>query len=73
MLHATATGAKPSDIVNLLVSGPNAPGSGFAVPELYRFSGCRFGTELLGISRDDFLNQAKASNYVADYPFPLVR
>lgn len=69
-IYVITTGAKPSDIVNLLISGPNAPGSGFVVPEGYTVSQVAdLVQDYFGISRDDFLNQAKASNYVADYPF----
>ena len=69
-IYVITTGTKPADIVNLLISGPNAPGSGFVVPEGYTVSQVAdLVQDYFGISRDDFLNQAKASNYVADYPF----
>ena len=69
-IYVITTGTKPADIVHLLISGPNAPGSGFVVPEGYTVSQVAdLVQEYFGISRDDFLNQAKASNYVADYPF----
>lgn len=69
-IYVITTGTKPADIVHLLVSGPNAPGSGFVVPEGYTVSQVAdLAQNYFGISRDDFLNQAKASNYVADYPF----
>ena len=69
-IYVIITGTTPADIVHLLVSGPNAPGSGLVIPEGYTVSQVAdLVQNYFGISRDDFLNQAKASNYVSDYPF----
>ena len=59
-IYVITTGTKPADIVHLLISGPNAPGSGFVVPEGYTVSQVAdLVQDYFGISRDDFLNQAK--------------
>lgn len=64
------TGTSAADIVHTLISGPNAPGSGLVIPEGYTVSQVADAVQdYFGISRDDFLNQAKASNYVSDYSF----
>ncbi|MFC2706475.1 MAG: endolytic transglycosylase MltG [Olsenella profusa] len=64
------TGANVADIVRLLVSGPNSNAKKLTVPEGLTVSQTATAVQTaLGISTDDFLAQAKASNYVDDYPF----
>lgn len=64
------TGANVADIVRLLVAGPNSSAKRLTVPEGYTVSQIATAVQTtLGISSDDFLAQAKASNYVSDYPF----
>lgn len=64
------TGANPSEVARQLVEGPNSSAGMFTVPEgLTVAKTADLAESTLGISRDAFLAQAKASNYVADYPF----
>lgn len=63
-------GTDDTQIIELLTSGPNASTAQVVVPEGYTVSQiAQTVQDSLGISADDFLAQAKASNYVADYPF----
>lgn len=63
-------GTDDTQIIELLTSGPNASTAQVVVPEGYTVSQiAQAAQDALGISADDFLAQAKASNYVADYPF----
>lgn len=63
------TGMDPVDVVNQLVEGPNA-GNQLTVQEgLTVAQTAARVEEALGIPADEFLAQAKASNYAADYPF----
>ena len=64
------TGSNPSDVVRQLVEGPNSTAGTFTVPEGLTVAKVADLVETrFGIPRDEFLAQAKASNYVADYPF----
>ncbi len=64
------TGANPSEVVRQLVEGPNSVAGAFTVPEgLTVAKIADLIEERFGIPRDTFIAQAKASNYVADYPF----
>jgi UPF0755 protein len=64
------TGAQVSEVVKQLVSGPNASAYQLKLPEgLTVKQTAAQVEEQLGIPSDDFLEQAKASNYVEDYPF----
>lgn len=64
------TGTDMSEIVKLLVAGPNSNSSRLTVPEGYTVAKiANLVQDQFGISADDFKNQAKASNYVADYDF----
>ncbi len=65
------TGASTSEIVDLLVAGPNGDSLTLTIPEGYTVKSIASKVQdaNLGISYDDFINQAKASNYVADYSF----
>ncbi len=59
----------PDEVVQILVSGPNA-GVTLTIQEgLTVAQTAQRVEESCGISADDFLAQAKASNYVSDYPF----
>lgn len=60
----------PVEVVKQLVEGPNARGAKLIVPEGRTVEQmAQLVEETYGISSDDFLAQAKASAYVADYPF----
>lgn len=60
----------PADVVAQLVAGPNVEGTSVTIAEgLTTAQTAARVEEAYGISSDDFLAQAKASNYVADYPF----
>lgn len=64
------TGTDPSDVVRQLIEGPNSTAGNLTVPEGFTVAKTADLVESrLGIPRDVFLEQAKASNYVADYPF----
>lgn len=68
--YSITTGGDMSSLVQLLISGPNAGGISLTIPEGYTLARIAAAVEdTLGISSDEFLAQAKASNYVADYPF----
>lgn len=58
-------------VVQLLIEGPNAGSDALTVPEGLTVDQVadRVAQAYGSISKDDFLNQAKASNYVNDYPF----
>lgn len=59
-----------SEIVETLVSGPNDSSSRITIPEGLSVSKTAARIEeAFGIPADQFKEQAKASNYVADYPF----
>ena len=64
------TGANVSEVVRQLVSGPNATQFQLTLPEGLSVKQTAAQVESqLGIPADEFLEQAKASNYVDDYPF----
>lgn len=64
------TGSDVQNVIDLLVSGPNADGLSVTIPEGKGIgSVSRIVEEGLGIPADEFVAQAKASNYVDDYPF----
>lgn len=59
-----------TNVINLLVSGPNASSSQLTIPEGYSVARtAQVVQDALGISADDFVAQAKASNYAPDYAF----
>ena len=67
--HFTA-GTDLSSIVSQLVAGPTDRGTALTIPEgLTVAQTAQRVQDTLGISTDTFMNQAKASNYVTDYPF----
>lgn len=64
------TGSDPNDVVSQLVEGPNSTENQLKLAEGLTVSRTADVVESsLGISRDDFLSQAKASNYASDYAF----
>lgn len=64
------TGATPSEVVRQLVSGPNATEFQLKLAEGLTVTQTAAAVESqLGIPADDFIAQAKASNYVDEYPF----
>lgn len=64
------TGASISEVVKLLVSGPNATEYRLKLAEgLTLARTAEAVEEQLGIPADDFTKQAKASNYASDYDF----
>lgn len=67
--YSFVAGTDSSNIIQTLMSGPNA-GTTLTIPEGYTVASVAAAVEeTLSIPADDFLAQAKASNYVADYPF----
>lgn len=63
-------GMDDKSIIELLANGPGATGTQLTIPEGYTLKRVAAAVEeTLGVPADDFLAQAKASNYVADYPF----
>ena len=68
--YRIVAGSDATAIIELLTSGPNASTAQLVVPEGFTVSQIAAAAqESLGISADDFLAQAKASNYASDYAF----
>ena len=68
--YLIVAGSDNTQIIELLTAGPNISTAQITVPEGYTVKQvAALAEEKLGISADDFLAQAKASNYVADYSF----
>lgn len=68
--YSFTVGADYSSIISLLTTGPNASTARLVVPEGYTLAQTAAAAEeALGISADDFIAQAKASNYADDYAF----
>lgn len=64
------TGATPSEVVRQLVEGPNATEYQLKLAEGLTVTQTAAAVESqVGIAADEFMEQAKASNYVDDYPF----
>lgn len=64
------TGATPSEVVKQLVSGPNATEYQLKLAEGLTVTKTAAAVEeQIGVPADEFMEQAKASNYVDDYPF----
>ena len=60
----------PISVVKQLVAGPNVEGIKLTVPEGKTVAQtARIVEEVYGIPADDFIAQAKASNYLADFAF----
>ena len=69
-LYDFVTGSDASDVVKQLVAGPNSTKGQVTVAEgLTVQKTAETLSDQLGISQEDFLAQAKASNYSADYTF----
>lgn len=65
-----AAGIPVTQIVEQLVEGPNTTSNRVTVPEgLTVAKTAAYVQDALGIPADDFVAQAKASNYSSDYPF----
>lgn len=68
--YTFSTGSNPSDVVRQLMIGPNSGEGQLQVPEgLTLKKTAALVEDSLGISSKDFIKQAKASNYVDDFPF----
>ncbi|MDO4805834.1 MAG: endolytic transglycosylase MltG [Coriobacteriales bacterium] len=68
--YTFVTGSDPSDVVAQLVKGPNSSEGQLQVPEgLTLKKTAKLVEESLGIPAKEFIKQAKAANYVDDYPF----
>ena len=67
--YEIVTGADLASIIDLLTTGPNASAT-LTIPEGYTVSQIAAAAEqAFGIPADEFLAQAKASNYAAEYTF----
>ncbi len=68
--YELVTGMSPENVVAQLVAGPNTQEGRVTIPEGITVTQTADIVQgALGIPTDQFLAQAKASNYVADYPF----
>ena len=69
--YSFTTQMDATKVVQQLIEGPNAGSDALTVPEGLTVDQVadRVAQAYGSISKDDFLNQAKASNYVNDYPF----
>lgn len=68
--YILTTGQDPASVVTQLVEGPNVEGITLTIQEgLTVAQTAARVEETLGIPADEVIAQAKASNYVADYPF----
>jgi UPF0755 protein len=64
------TGSSYRNVIDLLVGGPNSSEYGFTIPEGRDIqTTASIIEEALGIPAETFLERAKASNFVEDYPF----
>ena len=69
--YSFTTQMDATKVVQQLIEGPNAGSDALTVPEGLTVDQVadRVAQAYGSISKNDFLNQAKASNYVNDYPF----
>lgn len=68
--YTFSTGSDPDDVVRQLVAGPNSSEGKLQVPEgLTLTKTAELVEDSLGISSKDFIKQAKAANYVDEFPF----
>ncbi len=68
--YSFTTGMSVEAVVQQLVKGPNTTANKLSIPEgLTLKKTAALVEKSLGIKADDFLAQAKASNYVNDFPF----
>lgn len=63
-------GSDYQQLIDRLIQGPNSSENALVVPEGFTVDKLAdLVSQQFGISRDDFLAQAKASNYVDEFPF----
>lgn len=64
-------GSSSSDVVDVLVAGPEVAGTTLVIPEGFTVSqtAARVAETFESISYDEFMAQAKASNYVGEFTF----
>ncbi len=68
--YSITVGGDLSSLIELLTTGPNTGGISLTIPEGYTLARIAQAVQdTLGISSEEFLAQAKASNYVGEYPF----
>ncbi len=68
--YVFTVGQDIDSIISQLISGPNSTSGRLTIPEGLTVSQtAQLVSEALSVSSDDFIAQAKASNYAADYPF----
>jgi len=68
--YTFSTGSDPAEVVRQLVAGPNSSEGQLQVPEgLTLTKTADLVEDSLGISSKDFIKQAKAANYVDEFPF----
>lgn len=68
--YELVAGSDYQQIIDRLIQGPNSSENALVVPEGFTVDKLAdLVSQQFGISRDDFLAQAKASNYVDEFPF----
>lgn len=68
--YELVAGSDYQQLIDRLIQGPNSSENALIVPEGFTVDKLAdLVSQQFGISRDDFLAQAKASNYVDEFPF----
>ena len=68
--YELVAGSDYQQLIDRLIQGPNSSENALVVPEGFTVDKLAdLVSQQFGISRDDFLAQAKASNYVDEFPF----
>lgn len=68
--YELVAGSDSQQLIDRLIQGPNSSENALVVPEGFTVDKLAdLVSQQFGISRDDFLAQAKASNYVDEFPF----
>lgn len=68
--YELVAGSDYQQLIDRLIQGPNSSENALVVPEGFTVDKLAdLVSQQFGISRDDFLAQAKASNYVEEFPF----
>ena len=68
--YVFVTGSDPENVVKQLIEGPNSDQGKVTIAEGLTLEQTAQQVETsLGISQQDFIDQAKVANYVSDYPF----
>lgn len=68
--YELVAGSDYQQLIDRLIQGPNSSENALVVPEGFTVDKLAdLVSKQFGISRDDFLAQAKASNYVDEFPF----